>query len=437
MFNQVMSYIKCLVDFALFKWLLSFFFERKRSLTWDVMTLVLCSALLQFINTLYVPWLNTVSGLIIGLVIALILYQGKLLQICACVSLAVIALLACEFIPIAFSAFVFQDNLAAVMNQTIYDAAFNLIGTGIFFCIILLIRSVSQRGRIGVSTNHFAVCVPLLSVVIIYFMLYTSRFLPGDKNTNIIFVSLYGAIIISNILLIFGERNAERKTALEKELSDLKYKENLTNALIEQQTFFIEEMNGLRHDFKRQLLGLYSLSGHHVSENVPQEYLDEMLAFVDNAQSFDYIESLPLRVIINTTYNKCIKFGIEFISDIRYSNFDFMTYPDIYSFFDNAFENALEACNAIKDAKVRKYISVTITSKGEMVYIQIGNSYPRESALPVSGSLSTKASNRNHGYGTKNILRVANKYNGVLSREINDEYKVTCIFTCIKAPKKV
>ena len=431
MLNQALAFAKCLVDFTLFWWLLSFFFERKHSWLWDIMTLILSSVLLQFINTFYLPWVNTISGLIIGLGMALILFRGKMIQICACVALSVLSLLGCEFIPIAFSAFLIEDNIDGVMNQTIYNAAFNLIGTGVFFCIILLIRIVSQRKRIGLSTNYFTLCVPVLSVFIIYFMLYSSRYLPGDEGTNIFFVSLYIAIILSNILLILGEQNVEKKVAIEKELSDLRFKEELSEALIKQQTFYIEEMNGLRHDFKRQLMGLYSLSEMKASNVVPSAYADEVLESVDGIQSFDYIESLPLRVIINSTYNKCLKCGIKFLSDIRYSSFDFMSFPDIYSFFDNAFENAIEACNAIEDKSIQKFISITITCKSEMVYIQISNPH-RGSILPSSyGLLSSKVHDDSHGFGTKNIWKIANKYNGVLSHDTTGDYKLTCIFTCI------
>lgn len=149
-------------------------------------------------------------------------------------------------------------------------------------------------------------------------------------------------------------------------------------------------------------------------------------------QTFAHIESLPLRVIVNSTYNRCVENGIEFITNIRYSNFDFMSFPDVYSFFDNALENAVEACNLITDNQVKKFIILSITRKGEMLLVQIENSSGTKAKPSKYGFLSTKQNSKNHGYGTKNIYKVVNKYQAQLSYEIDDTYKMTCIFSNVK-----
>ena len=51
-----------------------------------------------------------------------------------------------------------------------------------------------------------------------------------------------------------------------------------------------------------------------------------------------------LQLILNQTNELCIKYGIEFCADIRYGNFLFMTFPDVFSLFENALCNAVNAC---------------------------------------------------------------------------------------------
>lgn len=259
-------------------------------------------------------------------------------------------------------------------------------------------------------------------------MLYASTYMPSTPYNAYFYLFLYISIISVNILVIFGDKNAEKRLSLEKELADLRYKENLTDALVEQQGYYIEELNGLRHDFKRQLSGLHMLS---TINKLDGKYLDELSEAVSCIQTFSYIKSLPLRVIVNSTYNKCIEDKIEFTTDIRYSNFDFMSYPDIYSFFDNALENALEACNLIVDSDVKKYILLSIYKKESLLFVQIENSCSIDAKPARCGFITSKSDSKNHGYGTKNIYKVANKYQANLSFESNGYYKMTCIFTNI------
>lgn len=429
MLNWAIYFLKCFLDFALFAWICSLFFEKRYNLTRSILAILLFAALQQWVNMLFIPWLNTVSGLIISSCIALVLFKGNILQVCLCVTLSVSALLVCEFLPISILALFAQNNIVIIMSETIYDAAFNLIGTGLFCCVALIIKFATQRKRVGLSTNYFTLGVPALSVIVMYFMLYTSQYVPGNTRNTVLFITLYILIIFTNLCLILGERNVEKRITLEKELNELHYKDDLTSALIEQQDYFIEEMNGLRHDFKRQLIGLYSLAGASVSQALTEKYIDEVIESVDSIQSFEYIESLPLRVITNSTYNKCNRKGIDFLIDVRYSKFDFMSFPDIYSFFSNALDNAIEACDSMTDTSAKKYISLTIAHKNDMLLVQICNSYGIKPKRIENGFLSIKRHAGYHGFGTKNIWKIANKYQGRLTYDIGSDCKMTCLFT--------
>lgn len=433
MLNQILSFAKCGIDFSLFCWLYSFFFKPKYNLKWRIAVVVIFSASLMLVNSLYIAWLNTAAGLLIGILLALILFEGPVFQIALCAVLAVSALLTCEFIPIAISSIFINDNIVDIMNRTIYDATFNLIGSTIFFFVISVVRLITQKKRIGLSTNSFVIFLPVLSVVVIYFMLYSSAYVPSNSRNAAIYLFLYIAIISANAAVILGERNVEKKLSLEQEIRDLRYKEDLADALIKQQGYYIEELNGLRHDFKRQLMGLQAISFIGKPEG---KYIDEVLDSVSSIQTFAYIESLPLRVIVDSTYNRCVDAGIEFTTNIRYSNFDFMSYPDIYSFFDNALENAVEACNSITDNQIKKYITLSITRKNEMLFVQISNSSGTSPEPSKYGFISTKQDPAHHGYGTKNIHKIASKYHAQLSYETGKDYKMTCFFPCINVTKE-
>lgn len=432
MLNYILSYAKCAIDFYLFCWLYSFFFKPKYNILCCFVLIAFFSTLLMYVNTLYIPWLNTCIGLLISVTLALVLFDGSIFQILLCVFLSVSALLGCEFIPIVISSVFIDRNIVDIMNQTIYDATFNLISSVLFFSLVSAVRIISQKGKLGISTNNFIISLPLFSLIVIYFVLYTSIYTPSTPSNAYFYLFLYISIITVNILVILGDKNAEKKLALEQEIRDLKYKKALTDALISQQTYHIEELNGLRHDFKRQLLGLYSLSS--INE-LGKKYVDEVSNAVSCIHSFSYVESLPLRMILNSTYNRCMENGIDFITDIRYSNFDFMTYPDIYSFFDNALENAIEACVLIHN-NIKKYVSFSVTKKSHFLLVQIENPYEAKAKPAIQGFLTSKLDAKNHGYGTKNMYKVASKYQAHLFFETEGSYKMSCIFTNVADSKK-
>ena len=72
--------------------------------------------------------------------------------------------------------------------------------------------------------------------------------------------------------------------------------------------------------------------------------IEEVRESIQERNDFYFVESKALQLILNQTNELCIKYGIEFCADIRYGNFLFMTFPDVFSLFENALCNAVNAC---------------------------------------------------------------------------------------------
>ena len=430
--QTIISFIKCFLDYSTICWLLSAFFRPRKKLGQMLIIIATSSLILLAVNQLYIVWLNTLVSLLEALCLALLLFEGPRWQRCACAVLGIIVALVCEFVPALFGSISSGIALESAIEHTIQNAYFCLISTGVFFLIVSLVRYAALRNESGPAVNRFVLLVPVQSVLFTYFMLYVDIYLPISKVKLFVYMCAYIFIIGSNVLVVLGDHSAAREAAFEAELAELRHKEALTQALIEQQNHYIEEINGLAHDFRRQLDGIR----YELSDPVIQEQIKEAREAADAIRCFDEIKSLPLRVIISRANNRCMELGIEFDIELKYTNIDFMSYPDIYAFFDNALENAIEACENITDPEIKKNIHLLLLRKEDMLYVEISNSAQTAPSI-VSGQFQTsKVGGRRHGYGTKNIFRIARKYNASIDFNMeNNIYIITCIFPIRKSNK--
>ena len=91
---------------------------------------------------------------------------------------------------------------------------------------------------------------------------------------------------------------------------------------------------------------------------------------------------------------------------------------DIYSFFGNALDNAINSVSELDDEK--KSISISAIKRGRMTNIRIENYFfgemKFEDGLPV-----TSGDRRYHGFGMKSIKMVAESYGCIVNVKTNED----------------
>lgn len=90
-----------------------------------------------------------------------------------------------------------------------------------------------------------------------------------------------------------------------------------------------------------------------------------------------------------------------------------MSAADIYSFFGNALDNAIEAVSRLADPE-QNTISLTITRCGKMAAGNMENPYPTEPTFKDGLPQTTKADATNHGFGVRSMRATAERYGGTL-----------------------
>ena len=97
---------------------------------------------------------------------------------------------------------------------------------------------------------------------------------------------------------------------------------------------------------------------------------------------------------------------------------NFMDPVDLFVFFGNLMDNAIEAVQVLEPAQ--RSIQLSVTEKTGMVMIREEN--PTLNALQVEEgrAQTTKEDRDNHGFGLRSMEMAAEKYEGSLSFRVED-----------------
>ena len=168
----------------------------------------------------------------------------------------------------------------------------------------------------------------------------------------------------------------------------------------------IDLINIKTHDLKKQL----GLLGGRIS----QEEIDGLNRLVSIYDSSVRTGNETLDVLLANKSLQCEQRGIRFDRMIDGELLDFMKPADIYSLFGNAVDNAIEAVLRLDDDADR-YVSMTVCKRKEMLSIHIENPYVGELRFDDGLPQTTKQDKDYHGFGTRSMRMIVDRYDGVLT----------------------
>lgn len=171
----------------------------------------------------------------------------------------------------------------------------------------------------------------------------------------------------------------------------------------------IDLINMKYHDLKHQI--------HFLRNEKDEEKRNAFLDRIENdIKSFEVQNKTGNAVLDTILTGKslyCLKHGITMTIVADGTLLDFMEIVDICNIFGNALDNAIESVMCIED-KEKRLIHVTVSHLNDFVMIRIENYY--EGILKTDGKeyLTTKDDKKYHGYGIKSIKYTADKYDGAV-----------------------
>ena len=232
---------------------------------------------------------------------------------------------------------------------------------------------------------------------------------------NGIVALLYVIIIFTLRFILVWAHNMQEKEA-EKAFFD-SYKEKT-----ELQEKNMELINLKCHDMKHQLRTL--LEG----QNLDAAFIEETQKAISVFDAQVKTGNETLDTLLTQKSLVCDANKIQLTVMLDGGALSFMSVQEINSFFGNAIDNAVEYLLTVEEEK--RFIRISSSQNGSIFTIRVENYCDvalsfRKNGLPET----TKEDNGYHGFGTKSIKTIAQKYGGDASFDRKDDlFIVTAIF---------
>jgi len=311
-----------------------------------------------------------------------------------------------------------------------------LIGTGLMFSAVWLIRrTYRDKARNMQGREFMLMSVPSLAAM----MGYANYKYMDDALVNLKFstydaplfyhglfllycMSFYITIVI--VIVLFQNIKEKQQEETQKELLAGQM-EDMKRHIREVEELY-QEIRSLKHDMGNHVMVMQSLAGRE-QEQYAESLKAQYSAVAEGIQSGNPVTD----VILMERSREARSEGIAFECGFRYPAGRDVDAFDLSIILNNALANAIEAArredSTQSAAADRKFIKITSSLRGNVYIIEVENSYShkifmdRESNLPVT----TKEDKVFHGFGLRNIRRVAQKYHGDIAVEASEVFRLS------------
>lgn len=164
----------------------------------------------------------------------------------------------------------------------------------------------------------------------------------------------------------------------------------------------IEAINIKCHDLRHRLNHL------PIDEHESQE-IKSLIHIYDQSVKTgnEVVDTVLMDYLLRNTKNK-----INYLFHGNAACLSFVKTSDLYSLFGNALENATRSTLLVEESK--RTIDIKIETFGSMIAISVQNPYVGTIEFKNDLPVSTKDDKTNHGFGTKSMKLIAQKYHGAM-----------------------
>ena len=227
--------------------------------------------------------------------------------------------------------------------------------------------------------------------------------------------------------VLWVQINQKEKISLQRELDGI-------NSAVKQQSRqyqitsdTIDNINRKCHDLKHQIRMLREIT----NEQEKSDYIDELENDIIIYDTALMTGNRALDTVLMEIGLFCKNHHIQWSCMVDGTKLDFMKLEDIYAIFGNALDNAVTAVLDLDEDEL-KVISVKMLEQKNLLMIQIQNYFKGTLIIEKGLPLTTKKNKHEHGFGMKSIKYTAEKYNGIIS--IQAENNLFMLQILIPAP---
>lgn len=278
---------------------------------------------------------------------------------------------------------------------------------------LLFIRHIDPKGLEGRGNPAMLAMVVVVVFGIIEFDLILKYVVTGSLALPVtLCMRAFHAlicvfVIIAEVELVVVRQLSSEKAAAERLLAEQERQYQLSRENI-------EAINVKCHDIRHQI--------RHLADggtSVTQQALDELSSEIDVYDSLVKTGNDALDTILSEKGLICERRGIPFRCIADGTAVSFMQLVDIYALFGNAVENAIEASERLPQDQ--RDISLMVRKAAGTASIHVENRFAGNVSFGPDGlPRTTKADSQSHGFGTRSIRLIAERYGGSVAMRAKD-----------------
>lgn len=282
-------------------------------------------------------------------------------------------------------------------------------------------RNQYQKSRLNINTIFFLAF--LMGLIILIYGL----FLIEERSVNLeVFSLILFFFLVFDLLGIYLYHLLHREEQLNEELILSKQKDELEYQHLQHLQEQYEKSRKILHDMRNHILAIEGLS---VSENPrATEYINEVMENIDKNNSGFHTRNKIISTLVNSKIEKTKTEGISFHVEVQDLDFDFISDLDWVIILGNILDNAIEACQQLREGERR--IELYIHQYKKMLIIRLENSL--ENRPDFQGGILRSNKPGHFGVGVSNVQDAVQKYGGDIGLEFSDN----CFKTRIIIPVK-
>lgn len=222
---------------------------------------------------------------------------------------------------------------------------------------------------------------------------------------------IMGAI---NVMIYYIIIKIHRDTELESENRLLKMQYESIESTQENLRALYDSQRALKHDLEKHFLALKVMAQRGSNSDIVS-YIDKV-SDCELTPAYEYVltDNEIFNAVINTRLAICKAKRIAVSFNIDNNAVSLIDPEDIVVLFGNLMDNAAEAAEKTD----KRYIQLDVRNKNEYISVIIINSFSGEFDEDMN---TTKKDKNKHGYGMKNVQKIVEKYDGMISCFAEDD----------------
>lgn len=283
-----------------------------------------------------------------------------------------------------------------------------LIETTLLWLFFDMLKKFFDRDRVRFRRRNWVQIIVIFGCAFLAMCVLSWWARTDDAASLVVFFAdvliMLSAVTSYYMILSLGEYSREsEELQLEKQQREFRLQSN------ENVKLQYEETRRIRHDLKQ----VYAVLSALLSENKvaeAEEYLSRNYTEIESMEILIDVGNDFINAILSSKLKRARALGITVRCCVdRALSFD---EADMCVLLGNMLDNAIEACEKCKKLDTPRFIEFSIASRGEQFLIEVANSVC-ENVLGENAALATtKPNSELHGFGTKSIRQIAEKYDG-------------------------